>query len=503
MFHVHISPQGMSAVAPAFPFSHGFLRESDFADARALFARVSAEIGEEGVFLGGCPLAEVCLPSRWRGGASELSARLDDSSAAHALSADISNAAVQLSAQAYLKAFFNKATLSWLCIAKGLATTATFPASTKAGMSMFVHAPPVSQMLELLKDVRLVDIRVVLCFAWLGLAHLNLVSPIGLPVSSPPPSPPAAERPVDIDVVLAQLDAERSANAELRLTSAMALERALAAEARVEAARRLPAPDPVGVATAAAVTMSTADGALPALPPDSVSASTPEGLGPDPSLASVLLLMHKSYSEKREEALLRYSCPKDLFLIAVRRWIKLGTFVDPHLLAPRYLESLKTAAPVANAHKVVYDPFLKFADRDHSSWGDGCHMLELLWCELDSHKHLRGTFASLRGYLCEDPYMTDAAAIEITKRLMKDFPDPLRIVSWQAEFAKDFRRNASVMVASQISSALDSFSAHSRKRGADAPAAAPGLGRGRTNRRRGKGKGGRGAGGWFKEQAYS
>ena len=96
---------------------------------------------------------------------------------------------------------------------------------------------------------------------------------------------------------------------------------------------------------------------------------------------------------------------------------------------------------------------------------DGCVRLESLWAELDTHRHLVGRFSELRAVITEDALLSNDAVIEITKRLMIAFPNPL-LHDWKTEFTSDFRRYARVML---------EFSDHggSRKRGADRDSAPP------------------------------
>jgi hypothetical protein len=51
-----------------------------------------------------------------------------------------------------------------------------------------------------------------------------------------------------------------------------------------------------------------------------------------------------------------YTCPRVLFMKAVMAWLEFGRFVDPHLLSPKYLLSLKVQTPSKDDLKLRHDP---------------------------------------------------------------------------------------------------------------------------------------------------
>ena len=157
-----------------FPVSRAILRSDDFAAARRLLPVVkAASTGRGRPLIAASDCSAVVLPQRLRKFSDEQVVQLFDSPASlHALSANVLTKPVQVSAQAYLDSFFNKELLAWLCLATGVA--GEIPLKTRAGQQCFLHLPTVTAMRELLKDVKLIDVRVVICLAWIVLHELEL-----------------------------------------------------------------------------------------------------------------------------------------------------------------------------------------------------------------------------------------------------------------------------------------------------------------------------------------
>ena len=141
-----------------------------------------------------------------------------------------------------------------------------------------------------------------------------------------------------------------------------------------------------------------------------------------------------------------------------------------------------------------------FSQRDVGAWIDGCSYIESVWASLDTHKHLVGRFAALRKCLSADATLTEESIIELSKQIMKDFPNPLTSC-WEVEFKNDLRKDIAMIVKVAVGGV-------GQKRSADQPyddyAAADGWtknsrgsrGRGGKGGKGGKGdKGGKGANG--------
>jgi hypothetical protein len=436
----------VSAALPQFPHFRELLRAPDFAKAQELVAKLVADRGTERALLAGSLAEELQLPLRLCSDLPGLTTRLDDATSQLALSPQILEKNVAFAAGAYLAAFFLKPHLAWLCILTGVDSEGIFPASSKEGRTSCVHPPTKEVMVKLLEQAQLLDLRVVLCGAWIILHRLGLASGDGIPgvvqrFTAPLANVPPSVNSLDKDSVLALLSKERGDRA-IEVAAAMAVEARLkdvetllaaaakdaeamlaaaakdaeaklaaaAQEAEVRAAAaasdadgRVAAADSERVAQAerleilrnAALASSAAagpSGAAPRSDSSSIpvaSSSAPPLVGDggvsslvaDPNFSSFL----KAFLQKKEtESALAYACPAFLFLRVVRQWIIYGTFVDPHLVAPRYLEWLKLGQRTEKAHKKAYDPYAMFGQRDIGAWVDGCSYIESVWASLET-----------------------------------------------------------------------------------------------------------------------
>jgi hypothetical protein len=154
------------------------------------------------------------------------------------------------------------------------------------------------------------------------------------------------------------------------------------------------------------------------------------------AMLTVLTSIKSKLANKNDD---KYACPQDLFMRAVYAWLEGGRLVDPHVLSPTFQSSLKSQTPTKDGYKLLQDPYMRIDCRDIGEWLDGCQALEELWAASPSHKHLVGSLHALRSHLQRNKGMTDSMIIEVTKNLMKDFPDP-RKTSWLEEYKADASR---------------------------------------------------------------
>ena len=398
--------------------------------------KLLAVVGEGGVLIAGCPPKEVKIPSRWVPKLGELTARLDDPTALSALRPNFENSAVRRAADKYLESFFMSGTLTWLCIFTG----ATLPRSRKDGRSAYAHIPTKSDMASLLEKVQLLDLRVVLCGAWLVLHHLKIVSGEGIP---PAPSSPAGF-----------VDSLPVVDAALNSLSREALLVIISKERSARKAANARAVTSAGVAKEAEEREKREVGRLQALltngrSPVSVPASIPSAnasLAAD-FVAALRSFVHAPNVQKDQSGVLdkkddlQWACPKEIFLLIVGKWISRGSFTDPHLLAPKHLEWLMEQPRTMKGYKKDCDPFSHFDSRELGPWIDGCAMLESMWSKTPGFDGLSGTFAGLRTFIMANPDMTEVSAIAIVKRLMKDSPDP-RVRDWKEMLGSDSKYTA-------------------------------------------------------------
>ena len=179
--------------------SNDLLRAVDFAAARLLVPGIKAALAVRGLpLMAACSVEELDIPRNLRIKAVvSLTAMLDSAGSQHALSADIMSPPVMASAKAYLSAFFNKPLLGWLCLATGIADD--IPGSTRAGMQNFLHLPTVARMHALLRDVRLIDLRVIVCLAWIVLHELGLAEELPSMAFAEPEEPDEGDEGDEID----------------------------------------------------------------------------------------------------------------------------------------------------------------------------------------------------------------------------------------------------------------------------------------------------------------
>ena len=435
----------MAQTLPQFPRFGELLRASDFEEAGALVAKLVADAGEDGVPLAGCPVGDVKIPSRFSTDLAMLAVRLDDAASISALGSNFEESEVQFAAEAYLNSFFMTGTMTWLCLFTG----AKFPRSTKDGMSAYAHAPTKTAMMLLaVRKVQLLDLRVVLCGAWLTLYHLKIVSGDGLP--------PSALRPLEGTIPTSPADPGLSSLSKEDLMAIVLEERAAlrVSDARAKACLDLAAEADARKAAIEAENARleaflAAQGSLPAAPPPPTSGGASVAADFVTALRSLFpgIGEHKEQSdvgEKSSRSDLEWACPKEIFLTIVQKWIVRGAFTDPHLLAPKHLDYLKVQPRTLKGYKKECDPFSHFYSHDLGSWIDGCAKLESMWSVTPGFENLEGTFSRLRAYLMDFDKMSEEAAISIVKRLMKDMPDP-RLHNWKDRLCSDLKYSTLVV----------------------------------------------------------
>jgi len=102
---------------------------------------------------------------------------------------------------------------------------------------------------------------------------------------------------------------------------------------------------------------------VPASVPTANASLATEMIAAIRSLASAPI-EQKDQSDATDNKHLEWACPREIFLLIVHKWILHGSFVDPHLLAPRYLEWLKGQTRSLKGYKKDCDNFSHFDSRE-------------------------------------------------------------------------------------------------------------------------------------------